>query len=197
MIGVESSKGKIIGVPEYFDKTDSDFFIDYINRNIDKFTNYRIMSNPKRFALRFGKDQVFWDTSSHDLRLISDIEERVREVFDGVCRKAEEEYGLDKKLYVASFWLAKQYPGGFVMPHFDSQQEVNSHFEYSAVIYLNSMSSGGEIVFPELKYSYRPKGNDLVMFPSKGADLVHNVAEISEERFSLLFWLTHDDYFAV
>lgn len=197
MIEVESSNGKLTAIADYLDENDSEFFIDYINSNIDKFKNYRATSNPNRFALRFGRDQVFWDTTNHDLSLIGDIESKVREIFDNVCRKTEEIYNLDKKLYVASFWMAKQFPGGFVMPHFDSLNNTNSHFEYSAIVYLNNLESGGELMFPELKYSYQPKGRDLVLFPSKGDDLIHQVAQINGDRYSILFWLTYDEYFAV
>lgn len=187
----------IRAIPDFLSDEKANFFIDYINNNLEKFKNYRATSNPNRYALRFGRDQVFWDTSHQDLTLIKDIEPEVREVFDRVCRETEKQYGLDKKLYVASYWMAKQFPGGFVMPHFDSLENVNAHFEYSAIIYLNKLDIGGELMFPSLKYSYQPKGKDLILFPSKGGDLMHNVAEIGEERYSILFWLTYDEYFAV
>lgn len=182
--------------PEFISEADATMFIDYMNNNIDKFKNYRATSNPNRFALRFGKDQVFWDTSEHTLDKISDIESDVREFFDIVCEETEEAYGLDKKLYVASFWMAKQFPGAMVMPHHDSGYNVNTQFDYSVILYLNK-TDGGELTFPELKFTYNPEGRDLIMFPSKGEDMGHSVSNINEERYSILFWLTHDEYFAI
>jgi hypothetical protein len=62
---------------------------------------------------------------------------------------------------------------------------------------LNDVSSGGELLFPDLKYTYNPKARDIILFPSKGEDMGHSVATIDEERYTILFWLTHDEYFAI
>jgi hypothetical protein len=191
------SQNKVKFVPDFISDEERIKYIDYINDNFHNFDDYSEVGLPERHALRFGRDQVFWDLTHHDLSLIRDIEPDVRKLFDRVCRQTEQSFGLDKKLYVAVFWLAKQLPRGIVRPHIDSFDKANGHFQYSTLLYLNKTEDGGDLIFPKLKYSYGPRGKDLVMFPSKGDDMIHEVNKITEERYSLLFWLTDNEYFAV
>lgn len=182
--------------PNIINDIDAKRFIRYINSNFHKFQQYVFMDNPNRYALMFGKDQVFWSMSNSNLSKIADIEFVVREYFDIVCKDAEEKYNYPSKLYVASFWLAKQLPNSFVHPHFDAG-EVNKHFKVSTIIYLNDLSSGGELTFPKLGHTYKPVANEMVSFPSQGEEFLHEVKEINEDRYSLVYWLTDDPALAI
>jgi hypothetical protein len=188
---------KIKFIRDFISDEDTTQFVDWINNNIDKFNDYKIQKNPDRLALRFGRDQVFWDTTHHSLELIEDILPLARKYFDKVCAAMKEIYNDPNDLYVASFWLAKQKSGSFIGPHYDAGDNVNPQFKHSGLIYLNSMTDGGELFFPKLKYYFKPTANDFVTFPSKGEDMIHEVQKITEDRYSILFWVTDNPYFAL
>jgi len=181
---------------DIINEVDSKRFKEYINKNGEKFQQYAFMNNPNRFALMFGKDQVFWSMSNTDLSKIADIEFVVREYFDIVCKEVQDLYNHPNKLYVTSFWLAKQLANSFVHPHFDSG-EVNPQFKFSTIIYLNNLEEGGELSFPNLEYTYKPKANEMISFPSQGEQYLHEVKQIGGDRYSLVYWLTEDPYFAI
>lgn len=185
---------------DFITEEDAQAFIDWIDNNIHKFNDYKVQKNPNRLALRFGRDQVFWDTTHHSTELMDGIEPLARKYFDLVCSKLQELYDDPNKLYVASFWLAKQKAGSFITPHFDAMEETNKHFKHSGIIYLNGMESGGDLLFPKLMVSIKPEGRELVTFPSQSTvdqEYLHEVLEISNDRYSILFWVTEQEYFAV
>jgi Rps23 Pro-64 3,4-dihydroxylase Tpa1-like proline 4-hydroxylase len=59
------------------------------------------------------------------------------------------------------------------------------------------MSSGGVLSFPDLNYKYSPVQGDLVVFPSKPLEFVHEVEEINEERYTIPVWLTEYEFFKI
>ena len=183
-------------IRDFISQEDTDFFTNYMDNNPDKFTQYLFMDNPNRYAIMFGNDEVFKEKSNHTLDLVSDIEPKVREYFDKVCTSIKELYNNEKDLYVASWWLARQYKDSFVHPHEDSGS-FNKHFKYSTIVYLNNLSSGGQLEFPNLKYTYNPSAREMVSFPSKGSDYVHMVPNIGGDRYSMTYWLTEDPAFAI
>jgi hypothetical protein len=177
-------------------EVDSKRFQRYIDQNLDKFQQYLFKNNPQRYSLKFGKDQVYWNMSHTNLALIQDIEYTVREYFDTICQEVERLYDFPRKLYITSFWMARQFPGAVVHAHFDSG-EVNQHFKFSSVVYLNELEGSGELVFPKIEFSYKPKANEMITFPSQGEEYLHEVNEINGDRYSLVFWLTDDKDYAL
>lgn len=177
-------------------KEESEFFINYINKNLDLFDNYAHDNNPERYALRFGIDNVYVGNvegrSHHTLELVSDIHDKLRDLFSKVTTEVEDVYGSEKNLYVTSFHMGKQLPSSVVGMHLDADPDHNGHFKYSCVIYLNTNTSGGSIEFPVLGYSYQPKELEAVVFPSQGFEYQHEVSDIRETRYCLPLWITED-----
>lgn len=179
----------IILTEHFMNSVDSKRLISWIDSNIDRFQQYYFQYNPKRHALRFGKDQVFWDSSPHEIAGIDEVEDLARKYINTVTSMLEDVY-KERKLYVNSFWLAKQEPGAMVKPHHDSHSGMNPQFTHSVICYLNDNKVGGELEFPELDIVIKPPANSMVSFISQGEELLHEVKEINEDRYTMLFWIT-------
>ncbi len=164
-----------------------------INSDIDKFAIYQ---NGKRLALQFGKD-LYHEHSSHlTLDTISEHEKFFRKYFTSVINETKKLFNDNDEMFMSSFWIAKQFSGSAVPEHEDTDGGTNMHFEYSAIIYLNSLPDSGELFFPSLNYSYLPKAGDLLVFRSKSTG-THVVEKINGDRYSLPMWITKDGNFSL
>lgn len=170
-------------------------FVEYINlleRTIpDELSSYE---DGKRLMLQFGRD-LCYPHSRLDLTLLADMEGTIREYFERAVQATKDSFEVDPaaELYVCSFWLAKQYPGASVPSH-DDVEELNTQFDYSAVLYLNTLVGSGDLEFEDLGYTCSPAAGDLVIFPSKSTGR-HGVSKILEDRYSMPLWLTFDRSF--
>lgn len=184
----------IVLTENFVEQADSERLINWIDANQDKFHQYFFQNNPKRYAVRFGKDQVFWDTSPHEISGIDEVEDIARKYIYIVSNALQFIYRVPK-LYVNSFWLAKQEKGAVVMAHHDSHSGMNPQFTHSVICYLNANEDGGELEFPELGVVIKPSANSMISFISQGEELLHEVKQINEDRYTMLFWLTDNpDY---
>lgn len=165
--------------------------INFMESNIQLFS-----TGPKKllFTLPFGKDG-YHNESRFDLNLIEPIRDTVNKYFDLVINHVKETYSDDSTLYVNSFWLAKQRPGGRIPVHNDNDQGNNKQFKYSCGAYLKTMNLDGTLDFENLNYQYSPVAGDLVTWPSQDSIYDHSVNKVSEDRYSMLFWLTEDPEF--
>jgi hypothetical protein len=166
-------------------------YVDYLEKTeLDKFAQYQ---SGKRLALRFGVDEDpdHTDGSFSNLGILGDNRSFIASYLDKTVATVKKAFEVDESLYVCSFWFAKQYPGATVGEHADTGDgggDYNMHFKYSAVLYLNTMTEGGQLVFRDENYTYSPQAGDLVVFPSPG--IIHGVHEILETRYSLPMWIT-------
>jgi hypothetical protein len=165
-------------------------FIDLLER--DNFESFSVYQEGKRLALAFGRDNYHEHNSHKNLSLLVEKQKEVDALISRVTETTKELYKVDENLYACSLWLAKQYPGATVPKHEDTDDGHNTHFVYSAVLYLNELESGGELTFIDLNYSYKPSAGDLVVFPSIGTGF-HTVLEIPEVRYSIPLWMTLDE----
>jgi hypothetical protein len=182
-------------IKDFISKDEILFFTKLINQyetnHIDKFFSWQ---EGKRLGMPFGnsKNDIIDNViSQENLKIFEKEEGLIRSLFKKIEKKIKETLFLNKDLYICSFWLAKQYPGGIVPEHSDLDEGRNNHFEYSTILYLNTLEFGGELSFVDSGYSYKPEEGDLVFFPTKTTG-EHGVLEIPEERYSLAFWLTYD-----
>jgi predicted 2-oxoglutarate/Fe(II)-dependent dioxygenase YbiX len=91
--------------------------------------------------------------------------------------------------------------GGHYHPHVDAEGiwsnpdgskewRKNVDRDLSVLIYLNDDYEGGNLVFPELHISIKPKKGMLVAFPSTHHYL-HGVEPVTKgERFAIVTWMT-------
>ena len=83
--------------------------------------------------------------------------------------------------------ILKYEKGHFFINHLDDCQQY--HRRVSCVYYLNDDYEGGEIEFPRFNLKYKPKANELLLFPS-GYSYNHSVHEIIKgTRYSVVSWL--------
>lgn len=184
---------KIKVIKNFLTSKECDFYIEYIKSNIHKFQQTK---KSKRLIWLFGDELSMSNQSvikiDFGLSALANLESKVNDLLGKVERTVEEIYENESTLYVTSFSMTKQIPGAFISPHQDTDGGTNHYFKYSAIIYLNTMSRDGVLEFPALDYSYSPEAGDLLMFPSGDVDTMHQVREISEDRYSLPMWLTED-----
>ena len=184
-------------IKNFITKEDTELFINYINKNLEKFYVDPRSKGGNRYAYKFGKDAVHAD-SRHSLEELSEIKQEVLACAQKACQEAKSQFGYEGELFLSSFWMAKQDPGAVITYHKDTDQDNNLQFMYSGVLYLNTMPEyTGKLRFPELSFQYCPDESELIMFPSHGDEYTHGVDWISAERYSLAFWLTADKDFAL
>lgn len=71
--------------------------------------------------------------------------------------------------------------------HIDDHKDF--HRRISTVYYINDNYSGGEIVFPRFGITYKPKANELLIFPSTYV-YNHSVLPVTEgTRYAVVSWL--------
>lgn len=174
----------------FIKKSEISSLVDYIDRlesnELDKFASYK---EGKRLALQFGEEHE--PKSYMTLDLIKEKQDLIKQYFERVIDLTTNKFELLEVLYLCSFWIAKQYPGGDIEAHEDTDDGYSPHMDYSAVLYLSTAKSGGELHFIDLDYFYKPEAGDLIIFPSKGTGY-HEVLNIKETRYSIPFWMSFD-----
>lgn len=73
--------------------------------------------------------------------------------------------------------------------HVDDFPEPQLHRRISTLYYLNDNYSGGEINFPRFNISFKPKANQMILFPSTYV-YNHSVSPVTEgERYAVVSWI--------
>lgn len=86
-----------------------------------------------------------------------------------------------------SYQILKYSKNNFFKYHFDDS--AKHHRKISLVYYFNDDYLGGEIVFNKFDITYKPKANELIIFPSTYV-YSHAVQEVTEGiRYALVTWL--------
>jgi hypothetical protein len=178
---------KIKVIKDVISIDDANLIIDYIDKNLESFT-----SSPKwkRFQMMFGVDAYHGERSKPVIDGLQDITSLVKEHMDIIKKIISYEFDDQEEIFLSSLWLAKQIPGAAIKGHLDVDDGSNDHFVYSAVLYLNKVDIGGVLDFPKLGVSIKPEFGDLVVFPSIGEDMFHEVKTIGEDRYTLPMWFT-------
>jgi len=106
--------------------------------------------------------------------------------FDKFEREYKGTYGLSFSDH-SSYDILRYGKGQFFTNH------VDHHPEYprtvSNVYYFNDDYEGGEIVFPRFDIKFKPKANQLIMFPSTYV-YNHSVLEVtSGTRYAVVSWI--------
>jgi hypothetical protein len=171
-------------------------YIDYLEKN--KLEEFASDHGGKRLALQFGKElNDYYDAWTHlNLDLIAEKRDVLQDYFQRVVQETEANYDIPAKLSVCVLWIAKQYPGAIVEVHQDTDDGKSMHIKYSGIVYLNTMTNGGELHFEASGYSYKPEAGDLILFPSHEAGR-HGVNKIDEVRYSFLMWMSYLDDLAL
>ena len=77
-------------------------------------------------------------------------------------------------------------------PDGSQKNHPTSFRTWSAIFYINDDYEGGEIEFPLKKFTYKPKSNSLVVFPST-SEYLHGVKEVTKgTRYTVAIWYTQN-----
>ena len=169
--------------------TDAQNIINHINNNIDSFD-----TGPRKlkFTKMFGNDHSLKEKSAKFINGIDDIKDQIKKIIDISIEFIKDEFQQTEELYLASLWIAKQISGAKVAPHLDTDDGANEHYEYSAILYLNTPINSDPLEFPNLNLKIMPNLGDLVVFKTKDIESVHQVRNIVEDRYSIPMWFTLD-----
>lgn len=86
-----------------------------------------------------------------------------------------------------SYGILKYGVGQKFVNHIDDHTAF--HRRISSVYYMNDDYEGGEIIFPRFNISYKPKANEMIVFPSTYV-YNHSVNEVtSGTRYAVVSWM--------
>lgn len=86
-----------------------------------------------------------------------------------------------------TYGILKYGAGQFFTNHIDDHKDY--HRRVSTVYYLNDNYTGGEINFPRFGITFKPKANQMIVFPSTYV-YNHSVSPVIEgERYAVVSWL--------
>jgi Rps23 Pro-64 3,4-dihydroxylase Tpa1-like proline 4-hydroxylase len=189
---------KVTKISNFLDKKDCNMFIDFMENNIDlfKISDERTAYPNMRYTMRFGYDDEFPDLYYQNLSVVSEIEHELKSIFFKTINKINKNLKETNELYLTSFFLSKHVPGSVLPPHSDAGKDFNSHMEYAALIYLNSLVDSGYLYFKNINKRVDVKTGDIVIFPCKSKEYVHEVPNINNDRYSIAMWFTKNKDFS-
>lgn len=183
-------------IENFISDAECDTLIEYMNNKFETDRDLFMLSGDKRISLQFGRDGMYTETSYPDLDNIYDIEPLIRGYFYKITNRISKEYNDNDHLFVNSMWFSKQFAGGMVDPHEDTDSGNNQQFRYSAVLYLNTLENSGALKFLDIGVEIQPEKGTLIIFESKAGGW-HSVDPVDQDRYSMPFWVTPDVAFAL
>lgn len=86
-----------------------------------------------------------------------------------------------------SYGILKYGEGQFFSNHIDDHKDY--HRRVSTVYYMNDNYTGGEINFPRFEITFKPKANQMIVFPSNYV-YNHSVSPVTKgERYAVVSWM--------
>lgn len=167
--------------------------IKFIDTNLDKFNTGKYR---RYFTLLFGKDH-YHPESSTDMSPLLPIKNLISDICDKSIINIKENFNYKGELYISSLWLAKQTEGANLLIHSDTDAGVNEHIIFSAGLYLNNVNVDGELNFPYIDFSYKPKAGEFVIWPSQPKEYEHEILKVTDTRYNVLLWFTSDKEYAL
>jgi predicted 2-oxoglutarate/Fe(II)-dependent dioxygenase YbiX len=108
------------------------------------------------------------------------------ENFDAVERDYKNHFGAAAPWH-DSYAVLKYGVGQKFTNHIDDHQDY--HRRISTTYYINDNYLGGEIVFPRFDVTFKPKANQMIVFPSTYV-YNHSVLPVIEgERYAVVSWM--------
>lgn len=107
--------------------------------------------------------------------------------FDPIEKDYLSSYGIGNLPWHDTYGILKYGVGQKFTNHIDDH--IDFHRRVSFVYYMNDDYVGGEINFPRFGISYKPKANEMIVFPSTYV-YNHSVSEVTEgTRYAVVSWL--------
>jgi len=127
------------------------------------------------------------DLSSPQSAFFSTLGKKFFQAFDSIESDYSSNYGISLQWH-DSYQILKYGLGQKFTNHIDDHHQYPRRV--STVYYINDNYLGGEINFPRFEISYKPKANEMILFPSTYV-YNHSVSEVTEgTRYSVVSWLS-------
>jgi hypothetical protein len=108
------------------------------------------------------------------------------ESFDPIEKDYMSQYGIFTESH-DSYGILKYGKGQKFTNHIDDHKDY--HRRVSTVYYLNDNYTGGEINFPRFNITFKPKANQMIVFPSTYV-YNHSVSEVIDgTRYAVVSWM--------
>lgn len=117
--------------------------------------------------------------------------------YSRMAKKLHEAFDPIEQDYCATFGINMSWHDLYGVLKYGVGQKFTNHIDdhkdylrrMSTVYYINDDYSGGEINFPRFGVSYKPKANEMIVFPSNFV-YNHSVSEVTNgTRYAVVSWL--------
>jgi len=126
------------------------------------------------------------DFSNFQASFNSTLNNMFFENFDPVENDYKHRFGLSTSSH-EPYGILKYGEGQQFVEHVDDHEDFPRRMSY--VYYLNDNYTGGEILFPRFDITFKPKANQMIVFPSNFM-YRHSVSPVIEgERYAVVSWL--------
>jgi hypothetical protein len=130
--------------------------------------------------------EIYHDISSPEKSFNSYLASFFLKNFSPIEEDYKISYGIDFSNH-DGYSLLKYGIGQKFVNHIDDHKDF--HRRISFVYYANDNYSGGEINFPRFQISYKPKANEMLVFPSNYV-YNHSVSPVIEgTRYAVVSWI--------
>lgn len=169
----------------FLDEQDLEDILKYIKNNYsntEKFPMTREFYEFKRdrYEANIPKT-VSIHAHSEKINFIEKYSQKVLSLFND---KFNEDY-----LVISAFWMTVLGKDTGLPYHADNHKDAE-HLYKSAVIYLNDDFDGGYLKFKDYEFTYKPKKNSIIIFPS---DYVHKITPVTAGfKYAIPMWASKD-----
>jgi len=181
----EEVTDEILWIKDFFTKDDLNFVLSVINEASQQDWEIEYMSNLKNFCLeKFGRDDVdnlvaegkFEITQNWVDKNLNILHRNEQKIFYKKLSDMVE--ASDSELMLSGLaTIQRMQQGVELKAHTD--QHTDPSIRYATIVYINDDYVDGELFFPNLDISLRPKPGDLLVFP--GNDKYnHGVKHVGE-----------------
>jgi len=132
----------------------------------------------------FGK--ISEDFNSFTSSFNSTLNNLFFENFDPIEKDYKNQFGVATSSH-EPYGVLKYGVGQKFINHIDDHEDF--HRRVSTIYYINDNYSGGEILFPRFNVTFKPKANQMIVFPSNYV-YNHSVSPVTDgERYAVVSWL--------
>jgi hypothetical protein len=198
----EQVTDEIIWVKDFFTKDELDFVLRVINEASQPDWEIEYMGNLKNFCMqKFGRDDVdnlvsegkFEITQNWVDKNLNIKHHKEQHVF---YKRLEDMVSSSDPLLMLSglATIQRMQPKVELKSHTD--QHTDPSIRYATIIYINDDYSDGELFFPKLDISLRPKPGDMLFFPGDEKH-EHGVKPVGEGpiRYVIVGFIKEKDHY--
>jgi hypothetical protein len=198
----EEVTDSIIWVKDFLTKTDLDFILQTIGDASQEDWEVEYYGNLKNFCMtKFGRDDVDNLVAEGKFEITQNWKDknlniRHHEEQDVFYRRLEEMVDSSDPLLMLSglATIQRMQPKVELKSHTD--QHTDPAIRYATIIYINDDYVDGELFFPKLDISLRPKPGDMLFFPGD-EEHEHGVKHVGEGpiRYVIVGFIKEKDHY--